>query len=92
MLECNYYCCFGEVDMICKEAGYLVFVEVKYRKDSRMGSPAEAIQPYKIHRIVQSAEYYLCHQGYTLDMPVRFDVVAISGNEIQVIKNAFEAG
>lgn len=92
MLERNYYCCFGEIDIICKDAGYLVFVEVKYRKDSRMGSPAEAIQPYKIHHIVQSAEYYLYHKGYTLDTPVRFDVVVILGREIQVIKNAFDAG
>lgn len=91
ILEQNYYCRYGEIDIICKEKGYLVFVEVKYRANGRMGSPAEAITPYKIRHIVNSAQNYLYERHYSSDMPVRFDAVVILGTDISLIKNAFEA-
>lgn len=91
VIERNYYCRFGEIDIVCKEGGYLVFVEVKFRKDTRMGTPEEAVSPFKIQHIVRSSQNYLYQKRYSLDTPVRFDVVVILGNEIQVIQNAFEA-
>lgn len=92
VLDRNFYCHGGEIDIIAKEDGYLVFIEVKYRSSTRMGYPEDAIAPYKIHRIIQSAKNYMYQKGYSIDTAVRFDVVVILGKEITIIKNAFEAG
>lgn len=91
-MERNFYCRGGEIDVIAKENGYLVFIEVKYRSTGRMGYPEEAIAPYKMQRIIQTAKKYLYEKRYPSDTPVRFDVVVILGEEISIIKNAFEAG
>lgn len=92
MIERNFYCQGGEIDIIAKEDGYLVFIEVKYRSSTRMGYPEDAIRPYKMHRIIQSARQYLYKKGYPMDTAVRFDVVVILGKEVSLIKNAFEVG
>lgn len=92
IVERNFYCSYGEIDIVYRDGRYLVFGEVKYRKNRSMGSPEEAIQPYKIQRIVRSAQYYLYKKGYHLDTPVRFDAIVILGTEVYIIKNAFEAG
>jgi len=92
VVERNFYCVFGEIDIVYRDEKYLVFAEVKYRKNKSAGTPEEAIQPYKIQRIVKTAQYYLYKRGYELDTPVRFDAIVILGTEIHVIKNAFEAG
>ena len=59
ILERNYRCRQGEVDLICRDGGYLVFVEVKYRSDDRFGAPAEAVDGRKQARIRGAAAYYL---------------------------------
>lgn len=92
IIDRNYYCQYGEIDIVCKEKEYLVFVEVKYRKDTRMGSPEEAVSSYKMQHIIKSAKHYLYEKRYGWDTPVRFDVVVILGENIKVIQNAFEAG
>lgn len=89
ILAYNYRCRFGEIDIVAKEGGYLVFAEVKYRKNSRVGNPLEAVDKRKQQQISRTAAYYLLRYGYREDMPCRFDVVAVSGEEISVIKNAF---
>ncbi|SET57667.1 putative endonuclease [[Clostridium] polysaccharolyticum] len=91
ILERNYFSKAGEIDIVCKENGYLVFVEVKYRANTRLGYPEEAILPYKMQHIIRTAQRYLYERKYTIDTPVRFDVVVILGKDIQVIQNAFEA-
>lgn len=89
LLARNYQCRQGEVDIIAGEDTYLLFVEVKYRKDLRKGYPAEAVTPAKQRRIRQVARYYLYEHHLPEDTPVRFDVAAILGEEIQYIRNAF---
>ena len=81
----------GEIDIIAKEGGTLVFAEVKYRKSSDYGMPQEAVDRRKIGRIVRTARYYLLKEGLPEDTPCRFDVVMILGGEISVIQNAFDA-
>lgn len=90
----NYECSLGEIDLIAKHDGVLVFAEVKTRSSSEMGEPAEAITYQKRRQIIQVAQYYLKRYGIR-DYPCRFDVVSIrivasEEPKIEVIQNAFE--
>ena len=58
ILEKNYRCRIGEIDLIAKEGETLVFVEVKYRRSSEAGDPAEAVDYRKQKKISRVAEYY----------------------------------
>ncbi|MCM1175110.1 MAG: YraN family protein [Blautia sp.] len=87
--ERNFRCRQGEIDIIGYEKGYLVFFEVKYRKDGSRGSAAEAVGPGKQRKICRVSDYYRALHGYSLDTPVRFDVIAIDGSRIEWIQNAF---
>lgn len=87
----NYTCNAGEIDIIGENEGYLCFIEVKYRSGLRDGYPEEAVDRKKAGRISRSALYYLNYCGLSEDVPCRFDVIAILGDEIKLIKNAFEA-
>lgn len=89
ILEYNFYTRAGEIDIIAKHEGYLVFLEVKYRKDENKGHPLEAVQIQKQRTISRCALYYMKKKGVS-DMPVRFDVVGILGEEIILIQNAFD--
>ena len=92
ILETNYRSKLGEIDIIAREKGTLVFVEVKARNTSRFGSPKAAVTPAKQRKISMAALDYLKRSGQT-GASARFDVVAIdtaSGKiDIEVIKNAF---
>ena len=92
----NYECVIGEIDLIAKHEGVLVFVEVKTRSSCEMGSPAESVTQAKRHQIVKTASYYLKRYGIK-DAPCRFDVVSVlmpSGREaeIELIPDAFGEG
>lgn len=89
VLECNYRCRQGEIDLICRHGGYLVFVEVKYRAREKMGAPAEAVDDRKQERIRGAAAFYLYSRRLPEDTPCRFDVVGILGDGVEVIQNAF---
>ncbi|HTL69746.1 MAG TPA: YraN family protein [Candidatus Eisenbacteria bacterium] len=89
----NYVCALGEVDLIAKEGGSLVFIEVKTRSTVALGTPAEAVTFRKRHQIVKTASYYLNRFGIR-DRACRFDVVSVllpPGGEpsIEVIQDAF---
>lgn len=70
-----------------EEAGILVFFEVKYRKNAASGHPEEAVDLKKQEKIRRCAQYYLAYRKNK--MYVRFDVIAIQGEEITWYKNAF---
>ena len=89
ILTMNYRTRFGEIDLIGRDENYLVFIEVKYRFDHRMGFPEEAVDRKKQTRIYRCAQAYLMEHGFSQMMPCRFDVVAISENQIRLWKNAF---
>ena len=90
ILAYNFRCRMGEIDIVAKDGIYLVFVEVKYRSGSRTGSPLEAVHVKKQQTISKAALYYCLKHGYAENMPCRFDVVGICGEEYMLIKNAFE--
>ena len=89
ILERNYQIISGEIDIIARESSYLVFLEVKYRKNKSMGYAQEAVTIHKQRKIIQTAKHYLLTHGISFDVPCRFDVVAVNGSEITVIKDAF---
>lgn len=90
ILEQNYYTPCGEIDLIAKKDGYLVFVEVKYRGNGYEGAALEAVDSRKQHHIVKSAFYYLYGKHYGEDTPCRFDVIAYERDSVCHIQNAFE--
>ena len=89
MLQLNYRCRTGEVDIVAQEGDYLCFVEVKYRTNQRAGTPEEAVGIYKQRRICRVADYYLLTHPNMAQKQVRFDVVAILGETITLYQNAF---
>ena len=90
IIERNFRCKFGEIDLIAGDGKYLVFVEVKYRKSGECGWASAAVDWRKQRTVSAVAEFYLLKHGYGLDIPCRFDVVAIDGEHIQWIQNAFD--
>jgi len=93
ILERNYRCRAGEIDIVASQGNDLVFVEVKARSSRAFGDPVEAVTPRKQRQISKAALCYLEKNGYR--GPARFDVVAILFNrldapEIELIRNAFE--
>lgn len=89
ILARNFYTRAGELDLVAQEGGYLVFIEVKYRKSRACGYPEEAVTLTKQRTIIRTARYYMLKNGYPETTPCRFDVVAITEDEIRLIKNAF---
>ena len=84
----NFRCKQGELDLIMTDQQTLVIVEVRFRKTDNYGSAAESVTVSKQSRIIAAAQVYLSTQK--LACPIRFDVVAISGNgSLNWIKNAF---
>lgn len=84
----NYSCRLGEIDLIMRDTDTLVFVEVRYRASEGFGTPAETVGPRKQRRLAAAASHYL--QQYRLDLPCRFDVLAIgAGDRIDWIRDAF---
>ena len=88
ILQYNYRCRIGEIDIVAKYGENLVFCEVKYRTGPGKGSPLEAVDARKQRKIFQAAMYYLT-EYHISDVPCRFDVIGIEGTRIQLVKNAF---
>ena len=89
IVERNFRCRQGEIDMIGWHNGYLVFVEVKYRKNLGKGSASAAVDTRKQRRICMVADYYRYSKRLGDNTMVRYDVVAIQDEEVQWIQNAF---
>ncbi len=90
LMERNFRARGGEIDLIMQQDDSLVFVEVRFRQSSDYGSPAETVTPHKQQRLIRAAMQYL--QRHALDVPCRFDIVAISGSRqerIEWIRDAF---
>ena len=93
LLDRNYRTRFGEVDIIVKDKGVIVFVEVKTRRGSSYGLPKEAVGHAKIERIIKASLEYLAKVDN--DTSVRFDVIGIEVSkdgsfEVEHIIDAFE--
>ncbi len=93
VLERNYRCALGEMDIIAREKDTLVFVEVKTRATPKFGSPAAAVDRHKQRKLSQIALTYM-NQKKLVAVPARFDVVSVEfwppGPRVEVIRDAFE--
>jgi len=87
LLAQNYKAKMGEIDIIAKDGGILVFAEVKQRASDDFGAPREAVTKEKQRKIKNTAQLYILKNKYTGN--VRFDVVEVLDKEITHIKNAF---
>jgi putative endonuclease len=90
LLERNFTCRGGEIDLVCADGPVLVFVEVRARSSTRHGSAAETISPEKRRRIIRAARVYLLARKLG-DPPCRFDVVVMDKGELRHIPDAFDA-
>lgn len=89
LAERNFRCRMGEIDIIGYHENYLVFVEVKYRKSGARGSALEAVNLQKQRQVCKVADYYRCIHRLGANTMIRYDVVALQGDEITWIRNAF---
>jgi putative endonuclease len=90
LIERNFICKRGEIDLIMKDQDYLVFIEVRYRETQEFGGALASITAGKQKKLRRAAEYYLLQHFGNTPPPCRFDVVGIEGqDEIMWIKNAF---
>ena len=86
----NYRTRYSEIDIIAQDAHFLVFIEVKYRRNARSGNPLEAVDHKKQQRICRAAVSYMSENGYDMEKTfVRFDVIGIMGRRIEHIEGAF---
>lgn len=93
LVERNYRCPVGEVDLIALDRRVVVFVEVKTRSDDRFGAPLESVHWHKQKKMMKAALFFLSqHRLHQRD--ARFDVIGISfvGREpmVEHIQNAFD--
>lgn len=88
----NFTCRFGELDLIAQKGNYIVFVEVKTRKNERFAEAREFVTRAKQERVLRAAMLWL--QSNETDLQPRFDVIEVVGEglrqTIRHIENAFE--
>ena len=89
LVERNFRCKGGEIDLIMRERDALVFIEVRQRAGTSHGGAAASVTPAKRRRIIVAAQVYLLRLK-TLP-PCRIDVVAIDAGVLSWLKNAIEA-
>jgi len=90
----NFRTRFGEIDIIAEQGAYIVFAEVKTRKNSRFAEAREFVTKSKQRKILTSADLWL--SGHSTELQPRFDVIEVYGEEnspvtpcINLIENAF---
>jgi putative endonuclease len=93
ILERNYRCRFGEIDLIARDGRMLAFIEVKTRRSQKYGPAAAAVTVQKQRHLVKASQAYLIQQKKA-DVPCRFDVVTVEIDaqqlHIELIKDAFQ--
>jgi putative endonuclease len=89
LVERNFRCKGGEIDLIMQGSGTLVFVEVRKRAASAYGGAAASVTVRKQKRLITAAQVYL--QRYRMPPACRIDVVAIDGASIEWLINAIES-
>lgn len=93
ILTRNYQCRLGELDIVAENKEFLIFIEVKYRKNNRFGEPFAFVDAKKQRRLIKAALHYCQSKGFGEQRAMRFDVVSIQPQDTQIdiqwLKNAF---
>ena len=91
-LKKNYRSKYGEIDLIMNDIDTIIFVEVRYRSNTKFIDPIETIDKIKIQRIITTSQIFL-QEFPEHDKLYRFDIITLTGNidlpQINWIKNAF---
>ncbi|GAB4289569.1 MAG: YraN family protein [Thiohalomonadaceae bacterium] len=94
LLQRNYRCRRGELDLVMRQGDTTVFVEVRYRRPSAYGDGITSVDRHKQEKLLAAAQYYLQQHPDAARRPCRFDVVAITPeqgeNRVEWIINAIE--
>ena len=93
VVERNYRCRVGELDLVLTDNEMLVIAEVRFRSNTGFASPQETVDRKKQAKLIRATQHFLQSRPALRQYPVRFDVVAVSGlgkaNEVNWIKHAF---
>lgn len=89
ILTKNFYCRFGEIDIVAKKGPACVFVEVKYRREDGYGRPEAAVDYRKRRKIIKTADYYRITHPMPAGTQFRFDVISVTGSKLKHYENAF---
>jgi putative endonuclease len=94
LLDRNWSCRSGELDLVMLDGDTVVFVEVRYRRHAAWGGALESIDQRKQQKLIKAAQLFLQQEGRWSRHPCRFDVVAIEATETagtpNWIRNAFD--
>ena len=88
LVESNFRCKAGEIDLILRDGDALVFVEVRQRQSRTHGGAAASITQAKIRRLVRAAQTYLLR--FPRVPPCRFDIIAIDGDKLDWLRDAIQ--
>jgi len=89
LIDKNFRCKQGEIDLIMQDLQTLVIVEVRFRKSKQYGGALESITAKKQSRIIATTQYYIL--THKIKSAIRFDVITLSNDtDINWIKNAFQ--
>jgi putative endonuclease len=88
LVQANFQCKLGEIDLILQDGPVLVFVEVRERARGSHGGAAASITRTKVKRIVRAAQYYLLR--YPRVPPCRIDVIAIDAHHLDWLRDAIQ--
>ncbi|WP_017904830.1 YraN family protein [Pseudomonas asplenii] len=96
LLAHNWLCKRGELDLVMLDGDTVVFVEVRYRKNTQWGGAAGSIDARKRKKLIVAAQYFLQRESRWSGNPCRFDVVAIEGAldaapRLNWLRNAFDS-
>lgn len=89
IIDKNFHTRQGEIDIVAKDNGTWVFIEVKYRSSILQGFGEESVDYHKQQKIYKSAIYYMYKKHIPADSKVRFDVIGVNEEKIHHIINAF---
>lgn len=87
ILQRNFRCRMGEIDIIARDKDCIVFAEVKYRKNNQCGEALGAVGYAKQKKICRCAEVYCMFHPKTFQ--IRYDVIGITDTKVEWVKNAF---
>jgi putative endonuclease len=92
IVERNFNCKVGEIDLIASEQDMLVFVEVRFRSAGSFVDGLSTVGDSKRKRFIKAVKYYLLMYPEAANRVMRFDVISVSNNALDWHKNAFDAG
>ena len=88
ILETNYSCKIGEIDIIAKKDDTIHCVEVKYRKNNDFGYASEAVSKSKFNKIIRCANFFI-NENKLYNNAISIDVIAITGDKLEFFDNCF---